>query len=155
MESTSGLPPSGGRDGGGGPDKRQGKKATKPREFMRGKPKKQWSVDEKKKIIKMIEDGARTCEIVKVMGVPESSVRNIRKKKDEIKASLKVTEKYFSGGAGAAKRTMHDTSVKNRNLVITEHYLMKYICRRLKEGVSVDGPEIRVQAMKIYKALCV
>ena len=89
------------------------------------------------------------------MGVPESSVCNMRKKKDKIKASLKVSEKYFSGGAGAAKRAMHDTSVKNTTLVITEHYLMKYICRRLKEGVSVDGPEIRVQAMKIYKALCV
>ena len=90
MASTSGLPPSGGRDGREEPNKKKDKKAIIPRAFMKGKPKKQWSYEEKKKIIKMIEDGARTRDIVKVMGVPESSVRNMRKKKDEISAILSL-----------------------------------------------------------------
>ena len=46
--TTSGLPPSGGGDDENESDKRKGKKVAKPREFMRGKQKKQWSVEEKK-----------------------------------------------------------------------------------------------------------
>lgn len=150
-------------DGQDGADKRTGtsksdkgeKSVKKSREFMRGKAKKQYTVEEKKAIIKLIEEGAKTCDIVRQLNVPESSVRNMRKRKDEIKATLKVTEKFFCGGVGGARRAMHSTTENNRLLVMTEHYVMKWLARRLKENVSVDGPEIRGQAVKIYKALCV
>ncbi|KAK3890790.1 hypothetical protein Pcinc_005288 [Petrolisthes cinctipes] len=102
----------------------------------------------------MIEDDAKTCEIVKLLNVPESSVRNIRKKKDEIKAAIKTTTKYFMGGAGGARRAMHDTTEKNRLHVVTEHYVMKWLARRLRKGASVDGPEIRGRAVAVYQGLC-
>ena len=56
MTSTSALPPNGGQDCGDDPDKRKGKKISKPRECMGGKSKTQWSGEKKKEIIKMIED---------------------------------------------------------------------------------------------------
>ena len=39
-------------------------------------------------------------------------------------------------------------------LVITEHFLMKWVVRRLRENASVDGPQIREQAKLFYNAVC-
>ncbi|KAK4309822.1 hypothetical protein Pmani_018583 [Petrolisthes manimaculis] len=113
MASTSGVGPS----SGGGSGKRPGTAGSenvtkKTREYIRGKTKKQYSVEEKKKIIQIIEDGANTCEFVKLLNVSESSVRNIRKEMNEIKAAIKTTTEYFMGGAGGARRAMQDTTKK-------------------------------------------
>ena len=40
---------------------------------------------------KKIEEGARTCEIEKLLNVSQSSERNIKKRKVEVEATLKVT----------------------------------------------------------------
>ena len=75
MASASGT---GGTGGGTGGEKGGGKdKAPQKRDFRKGKPYKTYTLAEKEKIVEMIEDGYRTCEIVRVLRVPESSVRNI------------------------------------------------------------------------------
>ena len=42
------------------------------RDYRKGKQHKTYSVADKEKISNMIEAGARTCDIVKALGVPES-----------------------------------------------------------------------------------
>ena len=75
MASASGT---GGTGGGTGGEKGGGKdKAPQKRDFRKGKPYKTYTLAEKEKIVEMIEDGYRTCEIVRVLRVPESSGRNI------------------------------------------------------------------------------
>lgn len=81
MASASGTGGTGGSTGGekgGGKDK-----APQKRDFRKGKPYKTYTLAEKEKIVEMIEEGYRTCEIVRVLRVPESSVRNIRRAKTD------------------------------------------------------------------------
>ena len=68
------------RDGDGDKDK-----PRKNHVCMYGKENFQYNI-ELKKIIKIIE-GARTCEVQKLLGLPQSSMRNIRKRKVQIKAT--------------------------------------------------------------------
>ena len=67
MASTSG---SGGAGSSEGADKKG--KAVQKRDYRKGKQHKTYSVADKEKILNMIEAGARTCDIVKALGVPES-----------------------------------------------------------------------------------
>ena len=92
MASASGT---GGTGGGTGGEKGGGKdKAPQKRDFRKGKPYKTYTLAEKEKIVEMIEDGYRTCEIVRVLRVPESSVRNIRRAKTDVKKNIASIKKY-------------------------------------------------------------
>ena len=48
---------------------------------------------------------------------------------------------------------MHDESDRNRLLMIIEHYLVKWLTRRMKETASVSGPQIQGQARTLYAAI--
>lgn len=56
-----------------------------------------YSIENKAKVIEFIDEGFKNDEMVKHTGFPESTVRNFKRQKDEIKASLKVINKLFSG----------------------------------------------------------
>lgn len=90
MVSTSGWGSGGSSEGA---DKKG--KAVQKRDYRKGKQHKTYSVADKEKILNMIEAGARTCDIVKALGVPESSVRNIQKAKSEVKKNIESAKKYF------------------------------------------------------------
>lgn len=59
---------------------------------MKGESKNNYSVDQ---VIKLTEDGEKTRNIVRMLNVPESSVKNIRKDKDKIKETLKLADVFW------------------------------------------------------------
>lgn len=150
MASTSGSGGAGSSEGGDGAEKKG--KAVQKREYRKGKQHKTYSLADKEKIVNMIEAGARTCEIVKALGVPESSVRNIRKAKSEVKKNIESAKKYFP--KAGPSRGIRERSVKNHMLLITEHFLLNWLTRRLEEKQSVDGVEIRRTAREYYAGVC-
>ncbi|MPC91886.1 hypothetical protein E2C01_086948 [Portunus trituberculatus] len=91
MASTSGSGGADSREGGNVADK----KVVQKRDYWKGKQQKTYSMADKEKILNMIEAGARTCDIVKILGVPESTVRNIQKAKREVKKNIESANKYF------------------------------------------------------------
>ena len=113
----------------------------------RRSPKKKYIIEEKKKIMKMIKDGIKTVHICRAMNVPESTVRSMKRQQATLPATLDIYAKYGDNN----KRMM--TSERSRLLSIVEHYLVKWITRRDKDGVSLSGPQIRKQAMVFYNAL--
>ena len=56
------------------------------REHRRGKKYLAYDLNTKEKIVKMLDDGARNCDIVRALNVPESTVRRLRKRKVEVKS---------------------------------------------------------------------
>ena len=82
-----------------------------------------YSVQDKEKIVAMIESGARNIDIVRKLNCPESTVRNIKRNLEETKKSIALAKKYY-GSDGNAKRAMNDKGDRNRLLVITEHFLV-------------------------------
>ena len=57
------------------------------------------TLDDKMEIIRRYDRGQRTADIVRAMGISESTLRTIRASKDKITASVQL------GSSGAAKRT--------------------------------------------------
>ena len=91
-------------------------------------------MSEKEKIIKMIDEGSRNCDIVRVLNVPESTVRRLRKAKEDIKKQCEIARKYFTCKPGSSgqgqhgpRRAMRDQTLHNHMLIITEHYVSLYL----------------------------
>ena len=57
-----------------------------------GKKLNKYTMEDKARVIELIEKGHKNCEIVKMTGFPEGTVRNIKRQKSEIKASLGVAQ---------------------------------------------------------------
>ena len=88
MASVSGNSGSGGSAGG------MPKKPDK-REYRKGQKLKKYTLDDKQKVIDLIEQGYKTCDIVKLLNVPESTIRNIRKSNTQVRR-LTVTTRWPS-----------------------------------------------------------
>ena len=86
-------------------------------------------------------------------GFSESTVRNFRRQKSEIKASLDVAKKLFSGNANAFKRVLTNYSAYNRLVTMMEFYLEKWIERKFKDGRNINGLQTRNQALVLYNTL--
>ena len=110
-------------------------------------PKKMMTLETKLKILKLKDEGKRNIDIVNELGVGESAVRKILQKRDEIKQAAKLY-----GGGNFDKRSI--TSKKNNALIRMERYLAQYVRRKDKEGVPLDGRQIKNQA-KLYCKVCV
>ena len=106
-------------------------------------PKKMMTLETKLKILKLKDEGKRNIDIVNELGVGESAVRKILQKRDEIKQTAKLY-----GGGNFDKRSI--TSKKNNALIRMERYLAHYVRRKEKEGVPLDGRQIKNQAKLYY-----
>lgn len=78
------------------------KKVPVKRASRVGKKLNRYSLQDKAKVFELIEKGLKNAEIVKQTGFPEGTVRNFIRQKDEIKASLKVASKLFTGNVQAS-----------------------------------------------------
>ena len=58
---------------------------------------------------------------------PEGTVRNLKRQKSEIKASLGVAKKFFSDNANASKRVLMNYFMSNRLVAMMDFYLEKWI----------------------------
>lgn len=85
---------------------------------MKGESKKNYCVDQ---VIELTEDGEKTRNIVRMLNVPESSVKNIRKDKDKIKETLKLAD-VFWGWFQWSQRMCTDVAKKMKVLVAIEHF---------------------------------
>ena len=61
-------------------------------EYRKGKKHSKYSVQDKAKVIELIEKGTKTCDIVRMTGIPESTIRSIKKKKEEIKVCVSTAK---------------------------------------------------------------
>ena len=145
----------GGSAGSGGPPKKPDGPREK-REYRKGQKLKKYSLHDKQKVIDLLEKGYKTCDIVQQLNVPESTVRNIRKNKEKLKATVRVTQKYFGASEVASHtgRITHELSQRNELLLLTEHFVMVWLKRRLSENASVDRPQIRECARTYYEKVC-
>ncbi|KAG7165519.1 hypothetical protein Hamer_G020448 [Homarus americanus] len=98
-------------------------------------------------MLEIIKSGARTCEIMCKVNCPKSTVRSLKKNKEALTASVNVFSRFSSD------RTFSDTSQRNLLLVITEHYLHKWVERRNREQDDLSEPQIRHQARVYYAAV--
>ena len=128
------------------------KKRVPKRDYRAGKKHAKYSLQDKARVIELLEKDTKTCEIVRLTGIPESTVRNIRKKKGAIKVSLNTAKKYFSGNVSATHRVVRVASQRNQLLAMTEFYLDKWIQRRVKQQAGINGPQIKEHARLLYAA---
>lgn len=63
-----------------------------------------------------------------------------------------MAEKYF-GCEGGVAHTMKEITDKNHLIVMTEHFLLRWISHRSTEKASVSGPQIWNQATILYAAI--
>ena len=142
MSSVSG---SGGNRGGNSGEKRGGREK---RDYRKGVKLRKYTLQEKKEMVQMMDNGARTCDIMRKFNCPESTVRSLRKNKENLAASVKVFSRFPSA------RTLADTSQRNRLLAIMEHYLNEWVIRRDREKGDISGPAIRSQARLYFDSVC-
>ena len=77
-------------DGDLGTNKSPGDKKKRRCEYRKGKKHSKYSVQDKAKVIELIEKGTKTCDIVRMTGIPESTIRSIRK--EEIKVCVSTAK---------------------------------------------------------------
>ncbi|KAK3894001.1 hypothetical protein Pcinc_002209 [Petrolisthes cinctipes] len=130
------------------------KKAPVKRASRVGKKLNRYSLQDKAKVIELIEKGLKNAEIVRQTGFPEGTVRNFKRQKEEIKASLKVASKLFTGNVQASQRLLTNYSSTNRLIAVMEFHLERWIEGRFKSKGSINGPQIRNQALLLYNAIC-
>ncbi|KAK3858664.1 hypothetical protein Pcinc_035170 [Petrolisthes cinctipes] len=130
------------------------KKVPVKRDSRVGKKLNRYSLQDKTKVIELIEKGLKNAEIVRQTGFPEGTVRNFKKQKEAIKASLKVASKLFTGNVQASQRLLTNYSSTNRLIAVMEFYLKRWIEGRFKSKGSINGPQIRNQALLLYNAIC-
>ena len=100
----------------------------------------------KREVIRRKEGGMGNSAIGRAMGLGESTVRCILKKRDEI---LKCVDAYGSSALDGRMR-----SYACSELVKTERFLALWISRKESEGVPLDKRAIMDQAKKIYECVC-
>ncbi|XP_042215869.1 tigger transposable element-derived protein 1-like [Homarus americanus] len=98
-------------------------------------------------MLETIKCGARTCEPMHRFNCPESTIRSLKKNKEALTDSVNVFSRFSSN------RTFSDNSQRNLLLVITKHYLHKWVERRHREQGGLCGPQIRHQACVYYAAV--
>ncbi|XP_045122673.1 tigger transposable element-derived protein 1-like [Portunus trituberculatus] len=99
----------------------------------------------KQGVVKRKEEGQGNSAIGRALDLSESTVRTIWKKKDEIKASVKV---YGTSQIDNRKRAWDEKLIK------MERFLALWIERKDKEGSSVDKRQIKQQAKCFYEVIC-
>ncbi|KAK3895414.1 hypothetical protein Pcinc_000866 [Petrolisthes cinctipes] len=130
------------------------KKVPVKRASRVGKKLNRYSLQDKAKVIELIEKVLKNAEIVRQTGFPEGTVRNFKRQKEEIKASLKVASKLFTGNVQASQRLLTNYSSTNRLIAVMEFHLERWIEGRFKSKGSINGPQIRNQALLLYNAIC-
>ena len=100
----------------------------------------------KQEVVKRKKEGQGNSAIGRALGLSESTVRTIlKKKKDEIKASVKA---YGTSQIDDRKRAWDDKLIK------MERFLALWIDRKEKEGNSVNKHQIKQQAKCFYEVIC-
>ena len=103
------------------------------------------TLDIKLDVIKRKEKGQKNCDIVRVLGLPESTVRTIWSKRADILACAKA---YGSSDFDSWKTS------DQIQLVKTERYLALWVDRREREGADLDKKAIIDKAKLFYRAVC-
>ncbi|XP_050730733.1 uncharacterized protein LOC127005682 [Eriocheir sinensis] len=146
MASTS----SGWKQGGGDdPANHIRIKRKKKRSVVRGS----YSLEDKAKILMLIERGWKNCEIQKATGVPESTLRSIKKRKEDLKKSIELAKKYYSDNSSASTTLMNELTDRRRLISTTEHMLVTWAQKRLKEKGTLDSCMLRNQALLFFHSL--
>lgn len=106
----------------------------------------------------MVEQGLKNCDIQRATGIPESTLRNFKKRKDKLKWSIALARGFRNGRISAIpsldESSLNGMSDKWRLIAITEQRLLNWAYHRLKERDNIDGPVLQKQACVIYQALC-
>ena len=97
----------------------------------------------KQEVVKRKEEGQGNSAIGRALGLSESTVRTIWKKKDEIKASVK---------AYSSSQTDNCKHVWDEKLIKMERFLALWIERKEKEGSSVDKPLASLTLLSVFRA---
>ncbi|KAK3883235.1 hypothetical protein Pcinc_012436 [Petrolisthes cinctipes] len=95
-----------------------------------------------------------TCTPLEAEILANGTVRNFKRQKEEIKASLKVASKLFTGNVQASQRLLTNYSSTNRLIAVMEFHLERWIEGRFKSKGSINGPQIRNQALLLYNEIC-
>ena len=96
-------------------NKSPGDKKKKKCEYRKGKKHSKYSVQDKTKVIELIESGTKTCDIVKMTGIPESTIRSIKKMKEEIKRDHSSAGRHWTtqrrrAGSSSSTHSKHSFS---------------------------------------------
>ena len=88
---------SGSGEGSGGKGNLEERKEKEPvkRATRVGKKLIKCTKEDKTRVIELIEQGHKNCDIVKMTGFPEGTVHNFKIQKSEIKASLGVAKSFL------------------------------------------------------------
>lgn len=104
----------------------------------------------------MVEQGLKNCDIQRATGIPESTLRNFKKRMDKLKWSIAMA-RSFRNGKMSALASLSDTSAsdKQRLVAMTEHRLLNWAYQRVKEERGViNGPILQKQAATLYRTVC-
>ncbi|KAK3890069.1 hypothetical protein Pcinc_005984 [Petrolisthes cinctipes] len=103
------------------------------------------SFDIKKEVISRKEKGEGNSAIGRDLGLSESSVRTIWRKRDEIRASIKA---YGASKIDSRKRAPDSKVIK------MERYLNAWVSKKKREGVPVNKKQIMEMAKEFYLTIC-
>ncbi|KAK3870846.1 hypothetical protein Pcinc_023958 [Petrolisthes cinctipes] len=97
----------------------------KKREYRKGQTLKKYNTEDKTKIMKLLDDGLKICEIHRLTGFPQSTIWTMKGKKEDIKKSLSLAKKYFAANPSSQRRLTCTYSESNRLIAMTEYYVEK------------------------------
>ena len=102
------------------------------------------TVEQKVDVIRRYERGESTAAIKLALGLPESTLRTIRKDKDKIMAAFKA------GTGGSSSRV---SSGQSTFMVRLEKMIVTWMDHRKRQGLSVTTDDAQKKAMEVYEHL--
>lgn len=114
-----------------------------------------YSLEDKAKILLLIENGWKTCDIQRIVGAPESTIRNFRKNKGLLKKSVQSAKEQLASGGSTASTPVLVNKVSDRQRLIseTEQLLLPWALDYLKEKGTLENSIVRKQALLFFEAL--
>lgn len=101
------------------------------------KKEKMLKMKEKREVLDKLDSGMGPEAVGKLFNISESTVREIRMKREEIRSSLKDVP------ASSVIRVAHITHPISKQMITTEHYLKRYIDSKNDQVVWISSGQTR------------
>lgn len=135
---------------------------VEPQEFLGRNHKKKrrkyrkvrYTVEEKEKVVDLMDRGWRNCDIQRALGIPESTLRAFRKRKEELKKDIQPRRNIYHADTSPSNTLENEFIGKPLLIPTTEHLLVSWAHKRLMERGTVDDKTLRDKALRLFRDLC-
>jgi len=105
------------------------------------------SLEEQLDILRRFDNGEKTSHIAKDLGIPESTIRNVVKRREKLNKFKRIRETFGASNADQSTKT----KIRSTAIETMERLLISWIENCNQQGVCLDQAMIQAKARNYYQ----